>query len=108
MMKFAQKKEKKKKRKKSKKLFTIYNSMAARITQITPGISNWCDLQHGDWSDQRAIADRWRRAWQAAVAVPVADVTGLATGNGGRQAGGERGRVGGRWALGALGDVGIK
>lgn len=60
--------------------------MAARITQITPGISNWCDLQHGDWSDQRAIADR-RRAWQAAVAVavPVADVTGLATGNGGRQ-----------------------
>lgn len=57
----------------------------------------------------RAIADR-RRAWQAAVAVAVAmavaAVTGLATGNGGRQE--ESRRVGGRWALGALGDVGIK
>lgn len=51
----------------------------------------------------RPIDDR-RRAWQAVVA--VADVTALATGNGGRQA--ESGRVGGRWALGALGDVGIK
>lgn len=56
----------------------------------------------------RPIDDR-RRAWQAVVAVAVADVTALATGsggNGGRQA--ESGRVGGRWALGALGDVGIK
>lgn len=53
----------------------------------------------------RPIDDR-RRAWQAVVAVAVADVTALATGNGGRQA--ESRRVGGRWALGALGDVGIK
>lgn len=38
----------------------------------------------------RPIDDR-RKAWQAVVAVAVADVTALATGNGGRQAaGGER------------------